>query len=429
MMNVASILRREVEHSGVISLARFMELALYCPEFGYYERRGGSDSAAHGLPIGREGDYYTSVSTGKLFGELLAFQFAQWLEELADQEVSDPEGHHRPADRLPCCSARCQLVEVGAHDGGLALDILGWLKLHRPKLLSGLEYWLIEPSEQRQSWQRTTLESFAGQVRWANSLPSPSSAGKVRGRHSGGSTFTARRQTLSIPVTQVATANQATGSVCGIIFCNELLDSFPAHRLAWDRASGKWMEWGVGLSNDQFVWRPLRRAERDWNAELSQAGFDLSPELLGVLPDGFIIDHCPEAQAWWQEAAAALRQGRLLTIDYGFTSPQFFSPERSQGTLRAYRRQRLIGDVLANPGEQDLTTHVNFTQIQKAGEAEGLQTEGFLTQTQFLTAIATKLWTESSASPSPGQVRQFQTLTHPEHLGRPFRVLIQSRNG
>lgn len=398
MMDVTGILRREVEQRGVLSLARFMELALYCPESGYYERRTAhgpsSESAAAGQRIGREGDYYTSVSTSSLFGHLLGFQFAQWLEELAGQNVCDPGSQPlRPAFLSSSGLPRFQVVETGAHDGALAFDILSWLKQHHPYLLCRLQYWLIEPSGQRQSWQRAKLDSFADLVRWADSF-----------------------QALS------------TG-VRGIIFCNELLDSLPVHRLAWDRPSGKWMEWGVGLSNDQFVWRPLRSPECDWNTELAQAGFELSSVLLSILPDGFIIDHCPAARTWWRQAAAALHHGRLLTIDYGLTAHQLLSPERSQGTLRAYQRHQITGDVLANPGEQDLTTHVNFTQLQKTGEADGLKTDAFLTQAQFLTAIATRFWAEGGVPPSSSHVRQFLTLTHPEHLGRPFRVLIQSRNG
>ena len=61
---------------AAITFARFMELALYCPNCGYYEREEDI--------IGRQGDYYTSVSVGSLFGELLAFQFAEWLAQDED---------------------------------------------------------------------------------------------------------------------------------------------------------------------------------------------------------------------------------------------------------------------------------------------------------------------------------------------------------
>jgi len=378
-------------------LARFMELALYCPNSGYYEKGGtliadrGSQILEYCNPnsaIGRNGDFYTSVSTGSLFGEMLAFQFAQWLEGLPIADRGLPN-----SDYLNQNSEILHLVEAGAHDGQLALDILNWLKRYQPRLLNKLEYWLIEPSPQRQIWQRARLEQFAGMVRWAHSLQ-------------------------ALPA----------GAINGVIFSNELLDAFPVHRLVWDRTYTQWIEWGVGISNDQFSWSPLHGVERDWSTELTQAGFGLSPELKAILPDGFIIEHCPAAGSWWRQAAAALRQGRLLTIDYGLTAQQFLLPERRQGTLRAYRHHQPIHDVLANPGEQDLTAHVNFTQLQKTGEEEGLQTDGFLTQSQFLSTIAVKMWSKGTGAPSASQARQFQTLTHPEHLGRSFRVLIQSRN-
>ena len=91
MKQTAEIIRREIEKSGVLPFARFMELALYCPESGYYETQKDS--------VGRRGDFYTSVSTGELFGELLAFQFAGWLDELKSE------------------NSKVKIVEAGAHDG------------------------------------------------------------------------------------------------------------------------------------------------------------------------------------------------------------------------------------------------------------------------------------------------------------------------
>src|SRR5205085_2631449 len=100
-----------------------MELALYCPVYGYYEKEADT--------IGRRGDYYTSVSVGSLFGELLAFQFAEWLEQC---------GVTKGAER------QTQIVEAGAHDGKLAADILHWLREYRSELFNRLEYWILEPS-------------------------------------------------------------------------------------------------------------------------------------------------------------------------------------------------------------------------------------------------------------------------------------------
>jgi SAM-dependent MidA family methyltransferase len=152
----------------------------------------------------------------------------------------------------------------------------------------------------------------------------------------------------------------------------------------------------------------------------------LSPQLLELLPNGYTIEICPAAESWWQQAAQSLASGKLVTIDYGLTAEELFAPERRHGTLRAYFRHHATDDVLARPGQQDLTAHVNFSAIQAAGEAAGLTTEDLLTQAQFLTRIAARVWDSGVSWPGP-RARQFQTLTHPEHLGRAFRVLIQSR--
>jgi SAM-dependent MidA family methyltransferase len=147
-----------------------------------------------------------------------------------------------------------------------------------------------------------------------------------------------------------------------------------------------------------------------------------------VLPDGYTIETCPAAESWWREAATVLGRGKLLTIDYGFTAAERFSPGRRHGTLRAYFRHHASDDLLANVGEQDLTAHVNFSAIQEVGEACGLATETFSTQSQFLTRILEKTLREKTFGEwTSAQARQFQTLTHPEHLGRAFRVLVQSR--
>jgi SAM-dependent MidA family methyltransferase len=117
-----------------------------------------------------------------------------------------------------------------------------------------------------------------------------------------------------------------------------------------------------------------------------------------------------------------------MTIDYGMTMDELVSPERINGTLRGYYRQHPTSDLLANPGDQDLTAHVNFSALLAVGEASGLKTERFETQAQFLTKILLHAQkTEAAERWNAARVRQFQTLTHPEHLGHSFRVLVQSR--
>jgi SAM-dependent MidA family methyltransferase len=363
LSKLAEIIRKEIWSEGVISFARFAELALYCPVYGYYEKEADS--------IGRRGDYYTSASVGPLFGQLLAFQFARWLKEFS-----------------PGAGA-LQIVEAGAHDGKLACDVLTWLSERETALYERLEYWIVEPSERRSQWQKENLADRAPKVRWAGAL-------------SG-----------------VTVGNQVSAGVHGVIFSNELLDSFPRHRVGWDAAQKTWFEWCVGWENERFTFVKKETALRPAVAD----------ELLAVLPDGFTTEMCPSAESWWREAAQALGRGKLLAIDYGWEADEFFQPERSRGTLRAYRNHTVSDDVLADPGEQDITAHVNFTELRNAGESTGLKTDAFVTQEQFLTEIVAEVFKEPNVFGvwAPKHSRQLQTLVHPQHLGRSFRVLVQSR--
>ena len=379
MNPLSEIIRREAAQCGVLSFARFMELALYCPVHGYYETKKDNP--------GRQGDFYTSVGVGELFGQLLAFQFAEWLEQL----------------RIADCGLR--IVEAGAHDGRLAQDILAWLRLNRPKLFGQIEYWIIEPSTRRQEWQKETLRTISHLV----------SAGLTAFRHP-------RQIETSVNPSEID----------GVIFSNELLDAMPVHRFGWDAAKKTWFEWGVAVDGEKFVWAKIPNPQSAIR----------NPRLEAVLPDGYTIETCPAAESWWREAAGILKHGKLMTIDYGLTADELFSPGRTRGTLRAYYRHHASDDLLANVGEQDLTAHVNFSTLQAAGESVGLRAEIFLTQSQFLTRILARASEDNSlgklVSPkadgggseggwTPAQARQFQTLTHPEHLGRAFRVLVQSK--
>lgn len=350
-----------VARSGALPFVRFMELALFCPKLGYYEAKRDT--------VGREGDFYTSVSVGSVYGELLAFQFAEWLEEI-----------QTPGSRV-------QIVEAGAHDGQLAWDILTWFQSNRPVLFEKLEYSILEPSAHRREWQCDTLECFAGRILW-------------------------------LPGFDASTAS----SVTGIIFSNELLDAFPVRRMGWDANKKRWFEWGVAVDGDKFAWTKLELA----GDGVPFAG--LPPSLLDVLPDNFTTETNPTAAAWWRMAAASLKRGKLMTVDYGLDAEDFFAPSRVKGTLRAFSRHHFADDLLANVGEQDLTAHVNFSEIQGAGENAGLTTEVSSTQAGFLSRIFEKtLKDKTFGGWTSARGRQFQTLTHPEHLGRAFRVLVQAR--
>jgi SAM-dependent MidA family methyltransferase len=378
-MDLIGIIRQEIERQGALSFARFMELALYHPQWGYYERQPHV--------IGRQGDYYTSVSVGSLFGELLARRFACWLDEGA-------LGERRGAGSV-ACDFCC--LEAGAHDGRLALDLLSAWKRIRPEQFETLQYWILEPSARRQSWQRETLRGFASKIHWVDSWK-------------------------SLP----------RNGFPGIVLANELLDAMPVHRFGWDAQRQEWFEWGVVWRQDRLDWIRLRRSingpRPGWFENASDARRELPEALTSILPDGFTIEISPAAEDWWREASRWLRAGMLVAIDYGLEQEDFFIPSRANGTLVAYRQHRLNPDVLAQPGLQDLSALVNFTALRAIGEASGLTTLRDTTQERFLAQEAVNIGMSALGIDSPERIRQFQTLTHPHHLGHALRVLVQQRS-
>jgi SAM-dependent MidA family methyltransferase len=358
-------LRRKIHAEAVlrggIRFDRFMELALYCPECGFYERDEDS--------VGRGGDFHTSVSVGPLLGELLAFQARRWWRASGRE--------------------RLRLVEAGAHGGRLAADVLRWWHTRHPAETERVGYALLEPSPRREMWQRRRLAVFGQQVEWWRDWPAPAA------------------------------------DEFSVILSNELLDALPVRRFGWDAAAGRWFEWGVGGGPERFDWARLPLTEVALAADLPAA-----PELLAALPDGFTLERNLAAEAWWARAAVWLRCGRLLTLDYGDWPEHALCPERSEGTLRAYRRHQMQADVLADPGEQDLTANVDFRRIAAAGERAGLRTEVFLPQGRWLAQLGAAAMQAGAefGDWTSGHTRQFQTLTHPDHFGRRFQVLVQERS-
>jgi SAM-dependent MidA family methyltransferase len=120
-----------------------MEQVLYHPKHGYYS----SGSCA----IGRKGDYFTNVSVGPLFGQLMVAQFAEIWEELG--RIND-----------------FVIIEQGAHNGQFARDVLQSSQERTPEFFEASRYRIIEPFPILRASQSQTLEPFRDKVEWRNSL-------------------------------------------------------------------------------------------------------------------------------------------------------------------------------------------------------------------------------------------------------------------
>lgn len=362
---LVAIIRAEIAASGGrITFARFMELALYHPEHGYYlsaERRPG-----------RGGDFLTAPEATPYFGLALARQIAEFWERLG-------------------CPDPFEIREYGAGIGGLAYDVIAGLSTAAPDALRALRYRLVEVNRHRLA---QALAAFA----------------EVGLGH------------LVVP--------EAPGDdlepIVGIALANEVADALPVHRLVM--RNGEFRERFV-------VWRNGRFAEEEGEPtnEAQRAGAAVLGE--GVaLAQGDAIDVSPAAAAWFAGVGRGLARGYAIVIDYGYQAPELYRTHRLAGTVRGYHAHTVTDDPFVRVGEQDLTAHVDFTALQRAGEAVGLRFAGFTTQGAFLASLGLgDFLLELQGDPTttlPDYLRA-QTailrLIDPGGLGR-FGVLMMAKN-
>lgn len=362
-----SLLRAEliqqIRTQGAMSFKDFMAAALYHPVFGYYSRQERA--------VGKKGDFYTSVSVGSVFGELLADWIAQAWETAGG-------------------GAPVEVVEQGAHQGHLALDILGVLERDYPRCFQKLTYHAIDHAAGVHPFP-PLLEAHRQRVRWSPALPEPS-----------GNTFR-------------------------LVIANELIDAFPVHRVRWDGTGWQEIQVIVGES-DEFCETAVGISE----LALEQA---CSSILTTGIDPGYTTEINLAMLDWAKQLAQLMSSGDLaLLFDYGFLEEDYYAPHRREGTLQAYSGHRRNKDLLAKPGAQDLTAHVNFTRLNEAAERNGFRIAQMTDQHHFLTRLATPrllAWERDAKAcqSSTGRqwIRQFQQLTHPGLMGQAFKVIEWER--
>ena len=152
-----------------------------------------------------------------------------------------------------------------------------------------------------------------------------------------------------------------------------------------------------------------------------------------TLPEGQQAEVCLEACRWIENAGRALGRGFVITIDYGHEARALYDEGHNRGTLLAYRDHTVTENILDAPGEQDLTSHVNFTALDLWGRRAGLERTGLVTQSQFLVALGRANEFGDLYEPGQTEVEKLRArlllknLIHPEGLGEKFQVLIQHK--
>jgi len=204
----------------------------------------------------------------------------------------------------------------------------------------------------------------------------------------------------------------------GVVLVNEMLDAVPVTRfqvrsglpfLAEVHDSGAGFDIGWSFDNKLLTEMDL----------IKKYG----------LPDGYTSEVSKRADAWVAKAASRLRRGLLLIIDYGYAEHEYYHRERVIGTLMCHYRHRSHTDPFLYPGLQDITAHVNFSALARAGQSMGLNLAGFASQEAFLLSLGlTELGEISLDNRSRYQIsREIQQLASPFGMGGIFKVLALSK--
>ena len=279
------------------------------------------------------------------------------------------------------------VVESGAGVGRLAGHILDFSARELPAFYTALEYVAVERSSERRAEHAARLadHAAAGRVSSAGEIPRAISA--------------------------------------GCIFSNELLDALPAHRVVMQHGALREIHVGFeGAGFTEVLGNPSTPAlERYFHEQ----------EI--TLEEGQQAEVCFEACDWIESAGRALQRGFVLTIDYGHEARALYDEHHNRGTLLAYRDHTVTENLFDAPGEQDLTSHVNFTAVDLWGRRAGLLRTGLATQSQFLVALGRGNEFADLYEPGQTEVEKLRArlllknLIHPEGLGGKFQVLIQHK--
>lgn len=349
-MTLEEKIKNLIEKDGPVTFARFMEMALFDPEEGYYTRGKAAE------------DYYTSPAAHPAFGALIALQLEQMWEIM-----------ERPHNFT--------VVEMGAGRGLLAEDILDFISKWSSALYRSIRYISIERGGQLAD------NKYSGKCQFIKSNGLPLKA------------------------------------ITGCLLSNELVDSFPVHRVV--KRDGKIREIFVGFEDGKFTEVIGELSSNKLKQYLTEQGIEIE--------EGQKIEVNLEALKWIHTVYGSLKSGYVITVDYGHEAGQLYSQRFFQGALICYYKHNYNDNPYIRVGQQDITSHINFTALLNEAEKLGLKTCGLTTQARFLRNLGLDIFLKALVKMRLPQREYYanqmamHNLVSPEGIGD-FKVLIQSKN-
>jgi SAM-dependent MidA family methyltransferase len=269
------------------------------------------------------------------------------------------------------------VVEMGPGAGHLCGDMLDYLKDR--EIRKSLRYSLIERNPSRRLEQEGLLVDHREMLSWHSSL-------------------------------------DEIGEVRGCLLSNELLDAFPVHLVLME---DDLKEIYVTVEGGRLkeVPGPPDPAVKGYFRDISVS-----------LEKGYRTEVNLRIKDWLRSVCRVISEGFLLTIDYGYTSSEYYSEDRNRGTLMCYHRHQLVEDPLRNVGRQDITAHVNFSSLRRWGEEMGLRTIGFCGQGAYLTSLGIDEEIRRLSEESRDylfELARIKKLILPQGMGESHMVMVQ----
>ena len=275
------------------------------------------------------------------------------------------------------------ILEMGAGAGYLAKDILSYMS--NKAIFEAINYIIVEHMPVAVSFQQEILKSFIEKVKWVTRLSD-------------------------------------LEPVIGCLISNELLDSFAVHVI--QKETSEFKEIYVNFKDKEGFVEVLGPLS---NIQLTEYIKRLPPDL----PNGYRTEVNLALISWLKDVSRVISRGFVTTVDYGYTWKEFFHPMRNRGTLLAYKNQRVTEDLYKRIGDQDLTAHVNFSDLHRWGKDVGLHTLGYTYQWAFLGGLDfEETFLELSGGkfdPFSPELAAIKMLLIPQGMGETHKVLVQGK--
>lgn len=225
-----------------------------------------------------------------------------------------------------------------------------------------------------------------------------------------------------VEIVQISTVGEA-GMKEGLVFSNELFDAFPVHVV--EKKDGMVFEVFVAYENDQFIEKKKPLMNEGIIAYIHEQGIELVDSQRMEVPLAM--------EPFVKSIADHLDKGIMISADYGYSNEEWQSPARRNGSLRGYFQHQMYHDILQNPGDMDITSHVHFDALIAQGEKHGLHFFQKKRQDEFLISLGILDELKDHFDPNPfseasKRNRAIRSLILPGSISQSFEIIIQGKD-